>query len=50
MDKNSDAEIFKSEVINVFTQTEFDNFSENAISTNHTFLISQLRNLCKSIT
>ena len=30
----------KNEVNNVFTQTEFDNSSENGISTNPTFLAS----------
>ena len=36
--ENTDAEKFKNEVINVFTQKEFDSYSKSEISTNHTFL------------
>ena len=36
--KSSDAEKFRTEVINVFTQTEIDNSSETVIPTKNTFL------------
>ena len=35
--KNSDAEIIQYEVINAFTQTDFNKSSETEASTNHTF-------------